>query len=606
MSRDADPTPAARLAALREAMREHAIDAWWLPSSDPHNSEYLPAHWAGRAWLSGFDGSAGTLVVTREAAGLWVDSRYWVQAEAQLAGSGIALMKLQPGQADAPMRWLAERLDEGATLGFDADVVSLANARRLEAHLAPAGIRLRGDRDLLDAIWPARPALPEAPLYAHPAAYLDESRGERLARVRAAMAEHGADWHPISTLDDIAWLTQLRGADVEFNPVFLAHLLVGRETATLFVAPGKLGDDLAEALAADGIEVADYADWQRRLGALASGTRVLLDPAKLTLGTRQALPEGVTLVEAYQPSTLAKGRKSEAELAHVREVMAEDGAALCEFFAWLEDALARGETISELTVDERLTAARARRPGFVSRSFGTIAAFNANGALPHYHATPQAHATIAGDGLLLIDSGGQYYGGTTDITRVVPVGTLSQAQREDYTRVLKGTIALSRAHFPRGIPSPQLDAIARAPLWASGRDYGHGTGHGVGYFLNVHEGPQVIAWYAPPAPHTAMQPGMITSIEPGVYRPGQWGIRIENLAANRPAAESEFGDFLRFETLTLCPIDTRPIDVELLDPAEADWLDAYHAEVRERLAPRLEGEALVWLEARTAPLERGE
>ncbi|MFG6158926.1 aminopeptidase P family protein [Halomonas sp. 1390] len=601
----APSTPAARLAALRDAMREHAIDAWWLPSSDPHNSEYLPEHWAGRAWLSGFDGSVGTLVVTHDAAGVWVDSRYWVQAEEQLAGSGIDLMKLQPGQADAPMRWLAERLDEGATLGFDADVVTLANARRLEEALTPKGIRLRGDRDLLDTVWPDRPALPKAPLYAHPAEYLDESRAERLARVRAAMAEHGTEWHPISTLDDIAWLTQLRGDDVAFNPVFLAHLLVGTETATLFVAPGKLDEALSAALAADGIALADYADWPPCLNELPPEARVLLDPAKLTLGTRQALPAGVTLVEASQPSTLAKSRKSDADLAHVREAMAEDGAALCEFFAWLEAALARGETITELTVDEKLTAARARRPGFVSRSFSTIAAFNANGALPHYHATPAAHATIAGDGLLLIDSGGQYHGGTTDITRVVPVGEISELQREDYTRVLKGTIALSRAHFPRGIPSPHLDAIARAPLWVSGRDYGHGTGHGVGYFLNVHEGPQVIAWSAPAAPHTAMQPGMITSIEPGVYRPGEWGIRIENLVANRPAEASDFGDFLRFETLTLCPIDTRPIDVSLLDPAEADWLDAYHAEVRERLAPKLEGGALAWLEQRTRPLARG-
>ncbi len=597
-------SPADRLAALRAAMREHAIDAWWLPSSDPHNSEYLPAHWAGRAWLSGFDGSVGTLVVTHDAAGLWVDSRYWVQAEAQLAGSGIALMKLTPGQGEAPMRWLAERLDQGAVLGFDADVVSLANARRLEAHLAPAGVGLRADRDLLETIWPDRPALPQAPLYAHPAAYLDETRGERLARVREAMAEHGADCHLISTLDDIAWLTQLRGADVAFNPVFLAHLLITREAATLFVAPGKLGADLAAALAADGISVADYADWTARLAALPDHARVLLDPARITLGTRRALSEGVPLVEAFQPSTLAKGCKSDADLAHVRAVMEEDGAALCEFFAWLEDALERGETITELTVDERLTAARASRPGFVSRSFATIAAFNANGALPHYRATPEAHATIAGDGLLLIDSGGQYYGGTTDITRMVPVGEITEAHREDYTRVLKGTIALSRARFPRGIPSPQLDAIARAPLWASGRDYGHGTGHGVGYFLNVHEGPQVIAWYAPPPPHTAMQPGMITSIEPGVYRPGHWGIRIENLAANRPAEPSEFGDFLRFETLTLCPIDTRCIATALLDPGEMDWLDAYHAEVRSRLAPKLGGAALAWLEARTQPLPR--
>ncbi|MDL4862549.1 aminopeptidase P family protein [Halomonas elongata] len=605
MSREAPTSPAERLAALRDAMREHDIDAWWLPSSDPHNSEYLPEHWAGRAWLSGFDGSVGTLVVTRHAAGVWVDSRYWVQAEEQLAGSGIELMKLHPGQGDAPMQWLAENLESGATLGFDANVVTLASARRLEEALSSAGIRLRGDMDLLDSIWPDRPSLPEAPLYAHDSTYLDESRAERLARVREAMAEHEADWHPISTLDDIAWLTQLRGDDVDFNPVFLAHLLIGRETATLFVAPGKLDDTLRESLAGDGIQVAPYADWASRLAELPETSRVLVDPARLTLGTRQALPDGATLVEAFQPSTLAKGRKSDGDLEHVRHAMEEDGAALCEFFAWLEDALARGETVTELTVDDKLTAARAARPGFVSRSFSTIAAFNANGALPHYHATPEAHATIEGNGLLLIDSGGQYPGGTTDITRVVPVGEIDAAHREDYTLVLKGTIALSRAHFPRGIPSAQLDAIARAPLWTSGRDYGHGTGHGVGYFLNVHEGPQVIAWHAPVAAHTAMQPGMITSIEPGVYRPGKWGIRIENLVANRPAAESEFGDFLRFETLTLCPIDTRCIEPSLLDASEIDWLDAYHAEVRERLAPKLEGDALAWLEKRTQPLARG-
>ncbi|CBV41014.1 aminopeptidase P family protein [Halomonas elongata] len=605
MSREAPTSPAERLAALRDAMREHDIDAWWLPSSDPHNSEYLPEHWAGRAWLSGFDGSVGTLVVTRHAAGVWVDSRYWVQAEEQLAGSGIELMKLHPGQGDAPMQWLAENLESGATLGFDANVVTLASARRLEEALSPAGIRLRGDLDLLDSIWPDRPSLPKAPLYAHDSTYLDESRAERLARVREAMAEHEADWHPISTLDDIAWLTQLRGDDVDFNPVFLAHLLIGRETATLFVAPGKLDDTLRESLAGDGIQVAPYADWASRLAELPETSRVLVDPARLTLGTRQALPDGATLVEAFQPSTLAKGRKSDSDLEHVRHAMEEDGAALCEFFAWLEDALARGETVTELTVDDKLTAARAARPGFVSRSFSTIAAFNANGALPHYHATPEAHATIEGNGLLLIDSGGQYPGGTTDITRVVPVGEIDAAHRDDYTLVLKGTIALSRAHFPRGIPSAQLDAIARAPLWTSGRDYGHGTGHGVGYFLNVHEGPQVIAWHAPVAAHTAMQPGMITSIEPGVYRPGKWGIRIENLVANRPAAESEFGDFLRFETLTLCPIDTRCIEPSLLDASEIDWLDAYHAEVRERLAPKLEGDALAWLEKRTQPLARG-
>ncbi|ABE60269.1 aminopeptidase P family protein [Chromohalobacter israelensis] len=597
-------TPAERLAALRETMRENAVDAWWLPSSDPHSSEYLPEHWQGRAWLSGFDGSVGTLVVTQQAAGLWVDSRYWVQAEQQLAGSGIELMKLQPGQAQRPMAWLVEQLAPGATVGFDGAVVSLATVRQLQAHLAPADIRWEGHRDLLDAIWPNRPALPEAPVRAHPSDYVDTARREKLAVLREKMEEQGADTHLVSTLDDVAWLTNLRGADVDFNPVFLAHLLVEQARATLFVAPDKLGTALIKALAEDGIEVADYTEVASALAALPHDARLLIDPARVSLALTEAVPAGVSFVEAMQPSTLAKSRKSDRDIEHVRHAMEEDGAALCAFFAWLEAALADGETVTELTVDERLTAERARRDGFVSRSFATIAAFNANGALPHYHATPAAHSVIEGDGLLLIDSGAQYLGGTTDITRVVPVGQIDAAHRRDFTRVLKGTIALSRARFPRGIPSPQLDAIARAPLWAAGLDYGHGTGHGVGYFLNVHEGPQVIAWYAPVTPQTAMQPGMITSIEPGVYRPGQWGVRIENLVVNRPDEASDFGDFLRFETLTLCPIDTRALDMSLLDAAEIAWLDAYHDEVRRRLLPRVEGPARDWLEQRTAPLAR--
>lgn len=593
------PVAASRLAALREAMQRQAIDAWWLPSSDPHQGEYLPQHWSGREWLSGFDGSVGTLVVTQQEAGVWVDSRYFVQAEAQLEGSGIAMMKLTQGQATAPMQWLAERLAAGATVGYDARVVSLAHARQMDEILGAADIQQRGDLDLLDDIWTDRPELPSAPINTHPARYLDQSRTQRLVGVREAMARYGADWHLISTLDDIAWLLQLRGADVGFNPVFLAHLLIGGDSTTLFVAPGKIDDQLRATLAEDGIEISGYSDWSSTLARLPASQTALIDPSRLSLGTRQALPDAMPVVETFQPSSLTKGCKTDHELGWVRRTMEADGAALCRFFAWLDKALAAGERVTELTIDERLREQRQAAEGFVCESFSTIAAFNANAALPHYHATEQAHALIEGDGLLLIDSGGQYHGGTTDITRMVPVGQVSDAQREDCTLVLKGMIALSRARFPLGIAAPRLDAIARAPLWATGRDYGHGTGHGVGYFLNVHEGPQVISSGAYPAAHTAMQPGMITSNEPGVYRPGQWGVRIENLVANRPAPESEFGDFLEFETLTLCPIDTRCLDLALLDDAETEWLNAYHAEVRQRLAPHLDGEALEWLKERT-------
>jgi Xaa-Pro aminopeptidase len=480
--------------------------------------------------------------------------------------------------------------------------LSLAAAQDLRAALGPAGVQLRTDIDLLDAIWPQRPALPVQPVYEHQPPHATVPRSAKLAQVRQAMAEQGATHHFISTVDDVAWLTNLRGSDVTYNPVFLAHLLLSADTATLFVGAGKVDAALRAALARDGISVAPYDDAGHALAALGAAHMLLIDPRRVTLGFRERV--GCTVVEAINPSTLLKSRKGTQEAAFVREAMAEDGAAMCEFYAWFEAAMVRGERITELTVDEHLSAARARRAGFVGLSFNTIAGFNANGAMPHYRATDESHAVIQGDGLLLIDSGGQYLGGTTDITRVWPIGTVSAAMKRDYTLVLKGTMNLSRTRFPLGTLSPTLDALARAPMWAEGIEFGHGTGHGVGYFLNVHEGPQSIS-KAVPTEHMAMRPGMITSIEPGVYRAGQWGVRIENLVLNVPATTPEagtFGDFLEFETLTLCPIDTRCIERSLLRADEIAWLNAYHATVRERLAPRVNGAALAWLNERTAPI----
>ena len=463
---------------------------------------------------------------------------------------------------------------------------------------------LRTDIDLLGEVWLDRPALPVQPVYEHLPPQATVSRVSKLAQLRETLKQRNADAHFIATLDDIAWLFNLRGSDVSFNPVFVSFALIEDARATLFLDLGKVSPALRETLAGDGVELRDYAQISAALASLPATTRLLVDPARVTCGLLGHLQADVKLVEGLNPTTLAKSQKSLEDAVHIRQAMEQDGAALCEFFAWLETALGR-ERITELTIDEQLTAARARRPGFVSLSFNTIAAFNANGAMPHYHATEQEHALIEGDGLLLIDSGGQYLGGTTDITRMVPVGTPTQEQKRDCTRVLKGVIALSRAQFPQGILSPLLDSIARAPIWAENVDYGHGTGHGVGYFLNVHEGPQVIAYQAAAAPHTAMQPGMITSIEPGTYRPGRWGVRIENLVLNREAGSSEFGTFLKFETLTLCPIDSRCLEPSLLTREELAWFDAYHQQVRERLSPLLAGAALEWLLARTAPLSNG-
>ncbi|MGO2204027.1 aminopeptidase P family protein [Pseudomonas helleri] len=589
-----------RLARTRALMEQNGIYALLVPSADPHLSEYLPAYWQGRQWLSGFHGSVGTLIVTPTFAGLWADSRYWEQAGKELAGSTIELVKLQPGQP-GPLDWLAEQAPQGSTVSVDGAVLALASARTLETKLKERGAVLRTDIDVLSLVWADRPALPKQPVYEHLPPQATVSRVDKLAKLRETLKQRNADAHFIATLDDIAWLFNLRGSDVSFNPVFVSFALIEPDRATVFVDLEKVGVELRDTLQRDGVNLRDYTEINSVLAALSAKTRLLIDPARVTCGLLNNVNREVTFVESLNPTTFAKSQKSLDDAVHIRQAMEQDGAALCEFFAWLEAALGH-ERITELTIDEQLSAARARRPGFVSLSFNTIAAFNANGAMPHYHATEQEHAVIEGNGLLLIDSGGQYLGGTTDITRMVPVGTPTREQKHDCTRVLIGVIALSRAQFPKGILSPLLDAIARAPIWADNVDYGHGTGHGVGYFLNVHEGPQVIAYQAGVAPHTAMQPGMITSIEPGTYRPGRWGVRIENLVLNREAGASEFGEFLKFETLTLCPIDTRCLEASLLTHEELKWLNDYHEQVRERLSPLLEGDALAWLQARTAAL----
>ncbi len=594
-------TPIERVQALRAAMRARQIDAYIVPSSDPHLSEYLPERWQGRQWLSGFHGSVGTFICTQEFAGLWADSRYWAQAETELAGSGIVLMKVQSAASMNHLDWLFENLRSTQCVAVDGAVLGLASARQLQQKLSAKGIRLNTEVDLLEQIWPARPGLPSAPVFEHLPPHAITSRSDKIAQLRRSMQQAWASHHFISTVDDIGYLLNLRGSDVSYNPIFMAHVLLDANQVQLFVAAGKVDAALAQKLALDGVVLRDYAEAAQSLASLPVDASLLLDPRRITLGLRNAVATHVKVIEAINPTVFEKSRKNAGEIAHVRQTMEQDGAALCEFFAWLEPALQAGP-VSEIEVDKQITAARARRPGFVSASFGTIAGFNANGALPHYRATPAAHAQIQGNGLLLIDSGGQYLGGTTDITRVVAVGEVSSAQKRDCTLVLKGVIALSSAHFPHGMLSPMLDAIARAPIWAGGVEYGHGTGHGVGYFMNVHEGPQSIACRATPESHMAMELGMITSIEPGIYRPGRWGVRLENLVLNQSAGETEFGHFLSFETLTLCPIDTRCLDLALLRPDEIEWLNGYHAQVQQRLSPYLNGEALAWLNLRTAAI----
>ncbi|MBD9370340.1 aminopeptidase P family protein [Xanthomonas sp. XNM01] len=604
MSAPGIDTPATRIARLRAAMRDHGIDALLVPTADPHLSEYLPPRWQARAWLSGFDGSAGTLVVGLEQAALFVDSRYTALAQRQLDGSGIAVIELPASRAPVWIDWMCGLAGAGGRIAVDGQVLARRELGPLQAAATRHRLQLETALDLVDAVWQTRPTRPSTPLLALPDGVQGHDRARRLAWVRERMQLRGTGWHLLSSLDDIAWLLGLRGADVDYNPVFLAHLLIGPEQAWLYVDAARLTPPIDAALRADGVVPMAYAGIEAALSALPASTRLLVDPVRTTAGLLQHCADGVALVEATNPSQLLKAVKSPAEIAALRTTMEHDGAALCRALCRLDALLADRAALTELDIDTLLAAERARQPGYVGPSFATIAGFNGNGAMPHYRATPGHHAAIAGDGLLLVDSGGQYHGGTTDITRMVAVGMPTPQQRQDSTRVLKGMIALSSAHFPDGIRAPLLDAIARAPLWKHGLDYGHGTGHGVGWFLNVHEGPQSFSYRGDAHADTAMRAGMVTSVEPGLYRDGQWGVRWENLVLAVPAGEAGFGDFLRFETLTLCPLDLRCIDVALLDADEIEWIDAYHAQVRARLLPLLEGEAAAWMQRVTAALRR--
>ncbi|MGE6475842.1 aminopeptidase P family protein [Psychrobacter sp. NPDC078631] len=594
-----------RIANLRSTLAAQDLTAIIVPSADPHLSEYLPEYWQARLWLSGFTGSVGTLVVTADFAGLWTDSRYWVHAADQLEGTGITLEKLAPGQPNN-IDWLADHLQEGDSVAVDGNVLSIAEQDRLLNAFDANDITLITERDVLTEIWTDRPALPAAKLYAHDEQFLAQSATSKLAAVREGMAEAGATHHLLSSLDDIAWLTNLRGADVDYNPVFLSHMLIDADKATLFVDTDKVSEDIAQSLKDSGITLADYSAVQDALSSLTPEDLLLLDPSKVAVGTLSKMADDVGFIEQMAPSTLLKSVKSDSDIDHVREAMRQDGAALAEFFSEFEQRLVAGERLSELDVDSMLIEVRSRQPHYVSPSFPTIAGFNENGALPHYRATPEKFSYLdvaeGEGGLLLIDSGAQYQNGTTDITRVVGIGQVNAEHKRDFTTVLKAHVALARAYFPNGIASPLIDAICRAPLWQAQMDYGHGTGHGVGYFLNVHEGPQVIAYSASTPKERAMKVGMISSNEPGLYREGKWGIRIENLVVNTPVAnptETEFGQFLNFETITYCPIDTRLIEPSLLDQVEIDWLNSYHSQVFAELNDRVEGAALEWLTERT-------
>jgi len=593
-------SPANKLENLRTIMKKYQQDAFIAMSADPHMSEYLPDYWKIRQWLTGFTGSVGTIVVTQDFAGLWVDGRYWVQAEQQLENTGYVLQKQTPDESSTHLAWLSQHLPKNTKISVNGHTISALQFDALSQVAQSQQFEIQTDLDLIDEIWTERPALPLQPIWQMADDLNAQTRLEKITAIRHKLIQKKATGHFISALDDIAWILNCRGRDVEYNPVFLAHLYIDHSRTVLFIDDAKLSTEMQQRFALDNIEILPYNASIEFLLELKQ-QNILIDPAKVSISYAQAIEQQNRLVQDINPSTLFKSQKQPIEITHIRSAMTKDGVALCHFFHWLDNALADKESINELTIDEKISGFRAQQAGFIGLSFSTIAGFNANGALPHYRATEESFSEISGAGLLLIDSGAQYDEGTTDITRVVPIGTTSVEQKRDYTLVLKCHIALAQTVFPEGIASPLLDSITRQTLWKYGLDYRHGTGHGVGYALNVHEGPQVISYYAPVTPSTKMREGMITSNEPGLYHQGKYGIRIENLVVNKIKhfEDTTYGQFLEFETLTLCPINLTCIVLDLLSHDEKAWLNQYHQTVRERLAPHLEGDVLNWLNENT-------
>ncbi|WP_394675401.1 aminopeptidase P family protein [uncultured Sphingobacterium sp.] len=579
-----------KLAAIREAMKVQGIDGYIIPSSDPHISEYLPERYKCIAWASGFTGSAGTLAITQDFAGLWTDSRYFVQAGEQLAGTGFELVKLKVQGAAEYADWLGEQLGAGAKVAFDGNLASLLVAQSVQNTLEPLEIKVDGHVDLLSSLWEGRPELPKAQAYLLDENITGQSTVSKIEAVRAEMKKNRTEAHLISSLDDLAWLLNIRGQDVPCNPVVLGFVLITAENATLYIEPSKLTTQATEELKGYGVDIAAYEDLFETVPTLEVAS-ILIDPKRTCFAVFDSVPKGVKIVEKINPSTSLKAIKNKVEVENNRHTFVKDGIALTRFFKWLEENVSSGE-LSELSIADKLRGFRESQDGFVDVSFTTIAGYLDHGALPHYSANKKSNYTLEPKGLLLVDSGGQYTTGTTDITRVVTLGGLTQEEKEDYTLVLKGTIEGSQAIFPTGTRGYQIDAITRRPLWETLRNYGHGTGHGVGFFLNVHEGPQV---FNAAAIDVAVEPGMITSIEPGLYRVGKHGIRIENLVLTRRAGSSEFGDFLDFETLTICYIATDLIEKSLLDKKHIAWLNNYNQWVFDQLSTHLTVEEKNWL-----------
>ena len=585
-----------RIEALREVMQREHLAAFIFPSTDPHQGEYVPDHWKGREWISGFNGSAGTAVVTMTSAALWTDSRYFIAAEEQLRGTEFQLMKLKMPDTPTIPEWIGKECGAGAEVGLDGMVNSATAVKDLIADLRQqGGITLRTNLDPLSQIWKDRPAIPENPVEIYPMEYAGENCRDKIARIRKALREKHADGMLMSALDDIAWTLNLRGADVHCNPVFVSYLLISTKDVTLYINKVKLTPQVEAYLAAEGIAVAPYEDVAKGLKDYFE-YNILLDPDEVNYTLYKQVTREI--VEAESPVKRMKTVKNPTEIAGFKSAMLKDGIAMVKFLHWLKPAVeAGGQT--EITVSDKLESLRAEQPLYRDISFDTIAGYQAHGAIVHYEATPETDIPLKPEGFLLLDSGAQYLDGTTDITRTIALGPLTEEQKRVYTLVLKGHIQIELSKFPSGASGTQLDVLAREALWREGLNYLHGTGHGVGTYLNVHEGPHQLRMEWKPAPFVA---GMTVTDEPGIYLEGKFGVRIENTLLITPYKETQFGQFLKFESLTLCPIDTTPVIRELLLDEEIAWLNAYHKRVFETVSPYLNEEETIWLKAACAEI----
>lgn len=579
-----------RIHALRMAFRPNNIKAFIIPSTDPHLSEYVAPYWMSREWISGFTGSAGTAVILMDKAGLWTDSRYFLQAEKELEGSGITLYKEMLPETPSITKFLCQNLKPGESVSIDGKMFSVQQVEQMKEDLAPYQLQVNLFGDPLKNIWKDRPSIPDAPAFIYDVKYAGKSCGEKVAAIRTELKKKGIFALFLSSLDEIAWTLNLRGSDVHCNPVIVSYLLVTQDEVVYFISPEKITQEVNEYLQEQQVSLRKYDEAESFLNSF-TGENILIDPKKTNYAIYSAINPACKVVRGESPVTLLKAIRNEQEIAGIHHAMQRDGVALVKFLKWLEASVLSGKE-TELSVDRKLHEFRAAQPLYMGESFDTIAGYKEHGAIVHYSATEESDVTLQSKGFLLLDSGAQYLDGTTDITRTIALGELTEEEKTDYTLILKGHIALAMAKFPAGTRGAQLDVLARMPIWSHGMNFLHGTGHGVGHFLSVHEGPQSIRMNENPI---VLQPGMVTSNEPGVYKAGSHGIRTENLTLVCKDKEGMFGEYFKFETITLCPICKKGIIKEMLTAEEVKWFNDYHQTVYKKLSPSLNEEEKKWL-----------